>query len=101
MLGWKEVPTQMGYGERYRKHRRWMHDAFVAKDALLSYRAMQRRETYILLAGLVSSPQDYTSHARRYSYSNARPITVMLKLSALGSLQVSLRRSSTGTGFPA
>ena len=56
----------MPYGERFRKHRKWLQDAFVSKAALASYLPIQRRETYTLLAGLCDSPKLFMDHVKRY-----------------------------------
>ena len=64
-MGWDNVITHMGYGERFRKHRRWMHDNFQTKPALRGYHPIQRRETYTLLAGLLESPVDFLAHINR------------------------------------
>ena len=64
-MGWDNVITHMGYGERFRRHRRWMHDNFQAKPALDGYRPIQRRETYTLLADLLAAPADFLQHVNR------------------------------------
>ena len=64
-MGWDNVITHMGYGDRFRKHRRWMHDGFQSKGALLGYRHVQRRETYTLLSGLLETPADFVNHIQR------------------------------------
>ncbi|PSR76829.1 hypothetical protein PHLCEN_2v8210 [Hermanssonia centrifuga] len=66
LLGWKCMPTQMQYGERYRKHRKWMQDTFLSKPVLLSYQPIQRREIYILLSRLSESPELFETHIRRF-----------------------------------
>ncbi|PIL26517.1 cytochrome P450 [Ganoderma sinense ZZ0214-1] len=48
-MGWDSVINNLPYGERFRKHRKWLQDAFTSKAALMSYRPIQRRETYTLL----------------------------------------------------
>ena len=64
-MGWDNVITHMPYGDRFRKHRRWMHDHFQTKTALEGYRPIQRRETYTLLSGLLESPAAFLSHINR------------------------------------
>lgn len=63
-MGW-DVMTHFSYGERWRKHRKWIASAFQDKDALLSYRPLQRRETYVLLSNLMDRPQQFMGHIRR------------------------------------
>lgn len=72
-MGWDNVITHLPYGDRFRKHRRWMHDNFQSKDALLGYRPVQRRETYTMLAGLLESPVEFIEHVHR-SVSAFNPI---------------------------
>ena len=64
-MGWDNVITHMGYGDRFRKHRRWMHDNFQTKSALHGYRPIQQRETYTLLSGLLETPGEFLSHINR------------------------------------
>ncbi|CCL99826.1 uncharacterized protein FIBRA_01850 [Fibroporia radiculosa] len=67
LMGWDNVITHMTYGERFRKHRRWIADAFQNKDSLKSYRPLQYKETYILLSGLLQNPGDVRLHLRRFA----------------------------------
>lgn len=64
-MGWDNVITHMRYGDRFRKHRKWMHDNFQTKLALEGYRPIQRRETYTLLSGLLETPNVFLSHINR------------------------------------
>lgn len=67
MMGWKCVPTHLSYGPRYRQQRRWMQDLLISKEALATYHPMQRRETYILLQGLLDAPNAFVNHVHRYA----------------------------------
>ena len=58
--------NNLPYGERFRKHRKWIQDAFTSKSVLEGYRPIQRRETYTLLAGLCMSPEHVLDHVKRY-----------------------------------
>ena len=64
-MGWDNVITHMGYGDRFRKHRRWMHDNFQTRSALQGYQPIQRRETYTLLSGLLAHPANFLAHINR------------------------------------
>ena len=57
--------THMGYGDRFRKHRRWMHDSFQTKTALRGYQPVQQRETYTLLSDLLAHPTGFLAHINR------------------------------------
>lgn len=63
-MGW-DVMTHFSYGERWRRHRKWIAGAFQDKEVLLSYRPLQRRETYVLLSNLMDKPQQFMGHIRR------------------------------------
>lgn len=72
-MGHRKMLTHTRYGDRLRKLRKWTHDAFMTKAALQTYEDIQSRETYILLAGLVESPEEFVSHFTRYSITPAPP----------------------------
>ncbi|OSX56954.1 hypothetical protein POSPLADRAFT_1158493 [Postia placenta MAD-698-R-SB12] len=67
LMGWDCVITHMTYGDRFRKHRRWISNAFQDKHSLGSYRPLQRREAYMLLSGLLQSPELFRSHIKRFA----------------------------------
>ncbi|OBZ78535.1 O-methylsterigmatocystin oxidoreductase [Grifola frondosa] len=67
LMGWDCVLSTMGYGDRCRKHRKWIHEAFQAKPVLESYYPLQRRESSVLLSGLLESPEAYIAHFRRFA----------------------------------
>ncbi|CAL1703282.1 unnamed protein product [Somion occarium] len=67
LMGWSKMLTHAHYGDRFRKLRKWTHDAFMSKAALRTYRPIQERETYILLSGLVDSPNEFVSHFTRFT----------------------------------
>ena len=64
-MGWDSVLNNLPYGERFRKHRKWIQDAFLCKEALMNYRLIQRRETYTLLSGLCDTPELFMDHIVR------------------------------------
>ena len=65
-MKWDSVINMMPYGDRFRKHRKWLQDALIPKSVLLSYRPMQRRETYTFLAGLCDTPERVNDHIKRW-----------------------------------
>ena len=67
-MGWDNVITHMKYGDRFRRHRKWMHDNFQAKTSLEGYRPIQRRETYMLLTDFLKAPNDFVNHINRYAH---------------------------------
>ncbi len=52
----------MPYGERFRKHRRWMHDAVGTRERLTALRPLQLRGVHTLLRNLLRSPEDFVEH---------------------------------------
>ncbi|TCD62439.1 hypothetical protein EIP91_006901 [Steccherinum ochraceum] len=65
LMGWDSTLTHLRFGDRFRKHRKWMQSAFSSRPALNSYRPLQRRESHIMLAGLLSDPDAYVRHFTR------------------------------------
>ncbi|OBZ68047.1 O-methylsterigmatocystin oxidoreductase [Grifola frondosa] len=65
LMGWDSISSHMAYGDRSRKHRKWIHDAFQTKAVLESYYPLQRREASVLVSGLLESPEAYITHFRR------------------------------------
>ncbi|KAH9927877.1 hypothetical protein B0H21DRAFT_700448 [Amylocystis lapponica] len=70
-MGWDTVVTHITYGERFRQHRWWIHDAFEEKASLMHYRPLQVRETLTLLSGLAETPEQFMSHFKRQSFAAA------------------------------
>ena len=66
LVGWDATLALTPYGERFRKHRKWLQDVFVSKQKLATYCPIQRRETYTLLSGLCEAPELFMDHIKRY-----------------------------------
>ena len=66
-MGWDSVLTNLPYGERFRKHRRLIQEAF-SPQAILAFRPLQRMEACTLLLGLLESPDSFMGHVRRFAY---------------------------------
>ena len=64
-MGWDSTLTHLRFGERFRKHRKWLQSAFMTKAALNSYRPFQRRERFVMLEGLLTDPEAYVRHFHR------------------------------------
>ncbi|OSD03845.1 cytochrome P450 [Trametes coccinea BRFM310] len=95
LMGWDNVITHMPYGDRFRKHRRWMHEGLQSKEALLGYRPVQRRETYTLLAGLLETPADFASHIHRWAVGTIMEITYGHRIHSLDDEYVRIARAAT------
>lgn len=59
------LPT-IPYGERLRKHRRWMHEGVGTKEKLREYQHIQRREVRNLVRHLVEDPANFRDHLHLY-----------------------------------
>ncbi|KAI0640925.1 cytochrome P450 [Trametes meyenii] len=75
LMGWDSVLNNIPYGERFRKHRKWLHDAFGPKEVLAAYVPIQRRETYTLLANLCETPEHFMEHLTRWAAATIMEIT--------------------------
>ncbi|KAI1795388.1 cytochrome P450 [Ganoderma leucocontextum] len=78
------------YGERFRKHRRWMHDAVGSKASLLKYRPIQIREAHLLLRNLLETPDNFIEHVYRYVAGTLLEITYGQRLTSMNDLIVQL-----------
>ncbi|KAI0776610.1 cytochrome P450 [Trametes elegans] len=65
----------MRYGGRFRKHRRWMHDAVGTKAQIESYRPIQHRELHVLLRNLSADPERFVDHVHMYVGASLLEIT--------------------------
>lgn len=63
-LGLDGNVAMLPYGERFRRSRRWIHDSF-STTALSTYHSRQRRETNVLLKGILARPTAFTSYIAR------------------------------------
>ncbi|KAK7688877.1 hypothetical protein QCA50_007568 [Cerrena zonata] len=83
IMGHGKMLTHTRYGDRLRKLRKWTHDAFMLKAALKTYEDIQTRETYILLAGLIESPDEFVSHFTRFTAATVAEIAYGLTVRSL------------------
>ena len=68
-MGWDSILSNMPYGERARKHRKWIHEAIQEKQSLAAYYPVQCRELEILMDGLTKSPENFVAHFQQYELS--------------------------------
>ncbi|TFY56489.1 hypothetical protein EVJ58_g7611 [Rhodofomes roseus] len=67
LIGWDAEIGIMNYGERFKKHRRWVQAAFFDKAALAQLLPVQTREAHTLLANLLRDPENFARHLHRFS----------------------------------
>ncbi|EIW56875.1 cytochrome P450 [Trametes versicolor FP-101664 SS1] len=75
MIGQEASLPSIGYGERLRRHRKWMFDGVGNKDKLRSYRDIQRREARTLSCHLLADPARFFDHMHLYLASIMLEIT--------------------------
>jgi len=64
MQEWGWATSLVPYGDTLRKQRTYLH-RFFQSSAVLNYLELQQRETYVMLNGILSSPDNYEKHVRR------------------------------------
>ncbi|PCH43251.1 cytochrome P450 [Wolfiporia cocos MD-104 SS10] len=67
MLDWDRLMVVLDYGDLWRKHRKWIQGSFNDKASLLAWQVVQRREVCVLLSLLLSKPESFLQHLKRYS----------------------------------
>lgn len=67
----------MPYGDRFRRHRKWMYDGVGNKDKLRSYQDLQREGVNNLLRNLLNDPHEFLDHVHLYvkRWSNSFHLT--------------------------
>ncbi|OBZ74506.1 O-methylsterigmatocystin oxidoreductase [Grifola frondosa] len=95
LMGWDSVITHMPYGDRFRKHRKWIQDAFQYKRAVMSYRRIHFRETYTLLTGLLQKPEDFMAHIKRWSAGMILEITYGHRVMSLNDKYIKIAERAT------
>ncbi|KAI0776600.1 cytochrome P450 [Trametes elegans] len=95
LMGWDNVLNNLPYGERFRKHRKWLQDAFVSKDMLVAYRPIQRREMYGLLSGLCESPELLFDHILRWAAGSIMEIAYGHRVTSIDDRYIMLAERAT------
>ncbi|KAH8093136.1 cytochrome P450 [Cristinia sonorae] len=95
LMGWDSTLTHIRFGERFRKHRKWMQSAFMTRPALNSYRPLQKRESHIMLAGLLTDPDAYVRHFTRFAAATLMEITYGHRVISESDLYVHLAERAT------
>ncbi|KAI9061923.1 cytochrome P450 [Trametes sanguinea] len=95
IMGWDSVLNNLPYGERFRKHRKWLQDAFVSKQKLATYRPIQRRETYTLLSGLCETPELFMDHIKRWAAATIMEIAYGHRVTSIEDKYIELAERTT------
>ncbi|KLO07685.1 cytochrome P450 [Schizopora paradoxa] len=64
LQGWAWGTPMLSYGETLRKHRAYLHRFFQTPE-VLNYFELQERETFVMLNGILDTPEYYAEHVRR------------------------------------
>ncbi|KAI0351218.1 cytochrome P450 [Trametes cingulata] len=83
LMGHESSLPPMPYGERFRKHRRWMHEAIGTKEKLESYRTIQLREAHNLVRNLLNTPGRFLEHLHLYVGATMLEITYGRRITSL------------------
>ncbi|KAI0753694.1 cytochrome P450 [Fomes fomentarius] len=83
LLGHDLSIAAMPYGDRFRKHRKLMHDGVGSKSALQRYRPIKVREAHILLRNLLDTPEAFLEHLYRYVAATLLEITYGRRLTSM------------------
>ncbi|KAF9478585.1 cytochrome P450 [Pholiota conissans] len=74
LMGWSSASTHMRYGPRFRKHRRFINQAFNQR-AISAFRPLQEKEILVLLEGMQNNPNAFVDHIRRFAAATILKIT--------------------------
>ncbi|OSX58539.1 hypothetical protein POSPLADRAFT_1152453 [Postia placenta MAD-698-R-SB12] len=69
ILGWDPATPFMCYGDRWRKHRKWIQTAYGERTSLVGHRTLLKRECMVLVQNLMVSPEMFLIHLRRFPAS--------------------------------
>lgn len=69
ILGWEPATPFMCYGDKWRKHRKWIQTAYGERTSLVGHRTLLKRECMVLVQNLMVSPEMFLIHLRRFSAS--------------------------------
>ncbi|KAI0640914.1 cytochrome P450 [Trametes meyenii] len=83
LMGMGSTLVPMPYGERFRKHRRSMHEAIGTREQLDAHRHVQRREVRSLLNRLLESPDRFLEHLHLYVGATMLEITYGKRIASL------------------
>ncbi|KAH9853167.1 cytochrome P450 [Lenzites betulinus] len=76
------LPT-MPYGERFRRHRKWLADAVGSKETQKEHHDVQRREMRRLLSNLMVKPDKFVDHLHLYLAAMMLEVTYGRRVTSL------------------
>ncbi|EIW56874.1 cytochrome P450 [Trametes versicolor FP-101664 SS1] len=83
MIGQEAALVSMPYGDRFRRHRKWMYDGVGNKDKLRSYEDLQREGVNNLLRNLLHDPHEFLDHVHLYFAGIMTQITYGRRVTSL------------------
>ncbi|KAI0819828.1 cytochrome P450 [Trametes gibbosa] len=66
MISQQAALVAIPYGDRFRRHRKWLYDGVGNKEKLKSYQELQRREVNSLVKNLLNDPAHFLDHVHLY-----------------------------------
>ncbi|KAG7087715.1 hypothetical protein E1B28_013662 [Marasmius oreades] len=104
LMGWQNASTHVPYGPRFRKHRRFIHQTFNQQAAQF-LKPIQEKETLTLIKGLMTTPEHFSRHLRRFAAATILKVTYGAEVTSVDDLYIQLaERAGTLTvqsGTPA
>ncbi|KAH9916572.1 cytochrome P450 [Epithele typhae] len=98
MIGYENCVPMMRYGERFRRQRKWIHDAMGVRSKLAGYQPIMRRGANVLLQDLLDSPEVFADHLHKYVAGSIQEITYGRRLISMeDELVVFAERANTST----
>ncbi|KAF8904742.1 cytochrome P450 [Gymnopilus junonius] len=74
LMGWEHASTHQRYGPGFRKHRRFINQAFN-NQAVTAFRPLQKKAALVLVEDILESPENVVEHFRRYAAGTILKIT--------------------------
>ncbi|KAJ3010156.1 hypothetical protein NUW54_g2574 [Trametes sanguinea] len=104
LIGQTSSLIAIPYGDRLRKHRKWLHDGVGNKTQLASFQDIQRREARRLLHNLYDEPEHFREHLHLYLAAVMLEITYGKRVTSLDDEIVQMaeraNESSNAAGYP-
>ncbi|KAF9256203.1 cytochrome P450 [Marasmius fiardii PR-910] len=104
LMGWQNASTHVRYGPRFRKHRRFIHQTFNQQASQI-LKPIQEKETLTLIRGLMTTPDHFYQHLRRFAAATILKVTYGADVTSVDDLYIQLaERAGTLTvqsGTPA
>lgn len=65
LVGWKKLLVLMPYGERFRNHRKLLHQTIGTPSSMSKFHSVEEEETRKFLKCVLANPDDLAAHVRK------------------------------------